>query len=50
MLRQGDWRLCIAAVEAPTTNPAAHAACLHEIEFSFLNSNLMVPTGHLLIL
>jgi hypothetical protein len=38
---------CLEAVEAPIAALAAFPTCSHEIEFSFLNGILMVPTGHL---
>jgi hypothetical protein len=39
--------LCFGATQAPIAAPAARPTRLHEIEFSFLNGNLMVPSDHL---
>jgi hypothetical protein len=45
----GDRRPCLVALDAPVAAPAARLISSHKIEFSFLNGNLMVPTGDLLI-
>jgi hypothetical protein len=39
--------LCFGATQAPIAAPAARPTWLHEIEFSFLNGNLVVPPGRL---